>query len=154
MGPAPAPHADVASAVLDMLRSQQGGGLPGLAQAFQQKGLGDVMSSWVGTGQNLPISQDQVQHALPGDMLSQISQKLGISPAVAASALTVVLPMVVDKLTPHGNVPQQHSLLRGRDRAAPEPARPSLGRDPFVRTRPRRSVRSDGGWPPSPEPSC
>ncbi len=45
-------------------------------------------------------------------MLSQISQKLGISPAVAASALTVVLPMVVDKLTPHGNVPQQHSLIQ------------------------------------------
>jgi uncharacterized protein YidB (DUF937 family) len=111
-GAGAAPHADVASAVLDMLSSQQGGGLPGLAQAFQQKGLGDVMSSWVGTGQNMPISQDQVQHALPGDMLSQISQKLGISPAVAASALTVVLPMVVDKLTPHGNVPQQHSLLQ------------------------------------------
>lgn len=110
-GAGAAPHADVASAVLDMLKSQQGGGLAGLAQAFQQKGLGDVMSSWVGTGQNMPISQDQVQHALPGDMLSQISQKLGISPAVAASALTVVLPMVVDKLTPHGNVPQQHSLI-------------------------------------------
>ena len=106
------PHADVASAVLDMLGSQQGGGLPGLAQAFQQKGLGDVMSSWVGTGQNLPISQDQVQHALGGDMLTQLSQKLGISPAVTASALTVVLPMVIDKLTPHGNVPQQHSLLQ------------------------------------------
>jgi uncharacterized protein YidB (DUF937 family) len=111
-GTGAAPHADVASAVLEMLGSQQGGGLPGLAQAFQQKGLGDVMSSWVGTGQNLPISQDQVQHALGGDMLTQLSQKLGISPAVAASALTVVLPMVVDKLTPHGNVPQQHSLLQ------------------------------------------
>jgi uncharacterized protein YidB (DUF937 family) len=110
-GAAP-PHADVASAVLDMLERQQGGGLAGLAQAFEQKGLGDVMSSWVGTGQNMPISQDQVQHALPGDMLTQISQKLGISPAVAASALTVVLPMVVDRLTPHGNVPQQHSLLQ------------------------------------------
>lgn len=109
---AAAPHADVATAVLDMLGSQQGGGLAGLAQAFQQKGLGDVMSSWVGTGQNMPVSQDQIQHALPGDMLGQISQKLGISPAVAASALTVVLPMVVDKLTPHGNVPQQHSLIQ------------------------------------------
>jgi uncharacterized protein YidB (DUF937 family) len=106
------PHADVASAVLDMLGSQQGGGLAGLTQLFQQKGLGDVMSSWVGTGQNLPISQDQVQHALGGDMLTQLSQKLGISPAVAASALTVVLPMVVDKLTPHGSIPQQHSLLQ------------------------------------------
>ena len=111
-GGAGVPHADVASAVLDMLGNQQGGGLAGLTQLFQQKGLGDVMSSWVGTGQNMPISPAQVQSTLGGGMLNDISQKLGISPAVAASALTVVLPMVVDKLTPQGSVPQQHSLLQ------------------------------------------
>ena len=111
-GGAGVPHADVASAVLDMLGKQQGGGLAGLTQLFQQKGLGDVMSSWVGTGQNMPISPAQVQSTLGGGMLDEVAQKLGISPAVAASALTVVLPMVVDKLTPKGNVPQQHSLLQ------------------------------------------
>ncbi|MFI5183257.1 MAG: YidB family protein [Vicinamibacteria bacterium] len=111
-GPAATPHADLAKAVLDMLGNQQGGGLAGLAQTFQQKGLGDVMSSWVSNGPNQPISADQVQHGLGGDLLTQLSQKVGVSPAVAASALTVVLPMIVNKLTPQGSVPAQHSLLQ------------------------------------------
>jgi uncharacterized protein YidB (DUF937 family) len=106
------PHADVAKAVLDMLGSQQGGGLAGLSQTFQQKGLGDLMSSWISNGPNKPISADQVQHGLGGDLLTQLSQKVGVSPAVAASALTVVLPMIVNKLTPQGSVPQQHSFLQ------------------------------------------
>jgi uncharacterized protein YidB (DUF937 family) len=111
-GPAAGTHADLATAVLDMLGSQQGGGLTGLSQTFQQKGLGDVMSSWISNGPNQPISADQIQHGLGGDLLTQLSQKVGVSPAVAASALTVVLPMIVNKLTPQGSVPQQHSLLQ------------------------------------------
>jgi uncharacterized protein YidB (DUF937 family) len=105
------PHADVASAVLQMLGNQSGG-MAGLAHAFEQKGLGGIMSSWVSTGPNLPISADQVQHGLGDDVLSQLSRKVGVSPAVAASALTVVLPMLVNKLTPQGSIPQQHSLLQ------------------------------------------
>ena len=111
-GPAAGTHADLATAVLDMLGNQQGGGLTGLSQTFQQKGLGDVMSSWISNGPNQPISADQIQHGLGGDLLTQLSQKVGVSPAVAASALTVVLPMIVNKLTPQGSVPQQHSLLQ------------------------------------------
>jgi uncharacterized protein YidB (DUF937 family) len=105
-------HADMATAVLEMLGKQQGGGLAGLSQVFQQKGLGDVMSSWISNGPNQPISADQIQHGLGGDLLNQLSQKVGVSPAAAASALTVVLPMIVNKLTPQGSVPQQHSLLQ------------------------------------------
>lgn len=105
------PHADVASAALQMLGTQSGG-MAGIAQAFEQKGLGSLMSSWISTGPNLPISADQVQHGLGDDLLSQLSRKVGVSPAMAASALTVVLPMLVNKLTPQGSIPQQHSLLQ------------------------------------------
>ena len=110
-GSAGANHADLATAVLDMIGNKQTGGLAGLAQNFEQKGLGDLMSSWVSSGPNQPISADQVQHGLGGDVLTQLSQKVGVSPAVAASALTVILPMIVNKLTPQGSLPQQHSLL-------------------------------------------
>jgi uncharacterized protein YidB (DUF937 family) len=102
-------HADLAHAVLDMLGSQQGGGLGGLTQAFEQKGLGSVLSSWIGTGSNQPISADQITHALGGSQLQQLSQKTGIPPALVAAALTTLLPTLVDKLTPGGSV--QHSLL-------------------------------------------
>ena len=102
-------HADLANAVLDMLGNKQTGGLGGLAQAFEQKGLGSVMSSWIGTGANQGISADQITNALGGSQLQQLSQKTGIPPAVVATALTTLLPTLVDKLTPNGSV--QHSLL-------------------------------------------
>ena len=103
-------HADLAHAVLDMLGNQQTGGLAGLAQTFEQKGLGSLMSSWVGTGANQAITPDQISHVLGGAQLQQLSQKTGIPPAVVASALTTLLPTLVDKLTPNGTV--QHSLLQ------------------------------------------
>ena len=40
------------------------GALANLTSAFQGAGLGNVLHSWVGTGQNLPISADQVTKVL------------------------------------------------------------------------------------------
>ena len=49
------------SGLVQLLSGSQGGGLAGLVQGFQQNGLGDIISSWIGTGENLPISAEQVQ---------------------------------------------------------------------------------------------
>ena len=53
------------------------GGLGGLLEQFQRSGLGDVMNSWVGTGQNLPISGDQLESVLGGDTIAQIARQFG-----------------------------------------------------------------------------
>ena len=82
------------------------GGLGDLMARFQQGGLGDVLGSWIGTGQNLPVSSDQLSNVLGSDMLAQIAQQLGVSHGEAASQLSEVLPQVVDKLTPDGHVPE------------------------------------------------
>ena len=82
------------------------GGLAGLAEQFQRGGLGDVMKSWIGTGQNLPVSSDQLSNVLGSDMLAKIAQQLGVSRGEAASQLSEVLPQVVDTLTPDGHVPE------------------------------------------------
>lgn len=103
-------HANMANGVLQMLSSQSGG-LGGLVQAFQSKGLGDVVSSWVGTGQNLPVSGEQIQSVLGSDTVQQLAAKVGISPDKAQSALATVLPLVVDHLTPNGAVPEGGGLL-------------------------------------------
>jgi uncharacterized protein YidB (DUF937 family) len=87
------------------------GGLPGLLQSFHDKGLGSVAASWVGTGQNLPISADQIQHVLGSDQVKQLAAKAGISPDAAGSALSQLLPSLVDKLTPNGQMPQHSSLM-------------------------------------------
>jgi len=98
-------HANMTTAVMQMLQSGQGGGLSGLVEAFQNKGLGDIVSSWVGTGQNLPVSAGQVQSALGSDYVQQLAAKAGISPEVAGPALAALLPIIIDKLTPNGQLP-------------------------------------------------
>jgi len=87
--------------------SNQPGGLGGFLQGFQEKGLGSVVSSWVGTGQNQSISTDQVTHVLGSDQVKSIAAQAGISPEAAGTSLASLLPMLINHLTPNGQVPQQ-----------------------------------------------
>jgi uncharacterized protein YidB (DUF937 family) len=88
------------------------GGLAGLIQTFHQKGLADVVNSWVGTGQNQPISSEQVHSVLGSDTVQQFAEKAGVSTETATSSLSQLLPLLVDKLTPNGQVPQQGNLMQ------------------------------------------
>lgn len=97
-------------AVLQMLISQPGG-LAGLAESFQQKGLGDLVASWIGTGENLPASADQIRQALGNDQLQAFAEKAGILPEAAGSQLAELLPGIVDRLTPGGQMPQGSDLM-------------------------------------------
>lgn len=81
------------------------GGLGGLVGKFQQAGLGDVVSSWVGSGQNLPISAEQLQSVLGSDAVAGIAAKLGMNPSDALGQLSSLLPGLVDQLTPNGQAP-------------------------------------------------
>jgi len=94
----------LAGAVMHMINNQPGG-LSGLVQQFHNVGLGGIVTSWVSTGQNLPISADQLQHVLGSAQLQELAAKAGVSPEVVSSHLTQLLPMLVDKLTPNGQVP-------------------------------------------------
>ncbi len=116
-GVAPAPdnsQNSLASAVLSMLSSQSGG-ISGLAHQFTAKGLGDIIHSWISTGQNLPISPEQLQNVLGSDQVQAIAAKAGISPEAAQSGLAQLLPQIVDCLTPNGEVPQGDLMSRGLD---------------------------------------
>jgi len=100
-------NADLLNAVLGMLgNNAQGGGLAAILAKAQQGGLGDIVSSWIGTGQNLPISADQLNNVLGSDTVANLAKKAGLSPDDAASQLSQVLPQVVDKLTPAGRIPE------------------------------------------------
>ena len=81
---------------------EKNGGVQGLVDQFEKNGLGGVARSWVGTGENLPISADQIQKALGPDTIRVLAQKAGIPPDELASKLSSILPGVVDKLTPSG----------------------------------------------------
>jgi len=86
------------------------GGLAGLVGAFEKKGLGSMMSSWISTGPNPEISTAQVNDVLGGDTLNQFAQKAGVPATQASSLLAGLLPAVVDHLTPDGKMPDTNSL--------------------------------------------
>ena len=88
------------------------GGLGGLVNKLQQGGLGDVVNSWVGSGQNQPVSPSQLGSALGPSIMKTVSQLTGISEDDLAKQLSQVLPGLVDKLTPNGKLPTVAELSK------------------------------------------
>lgn len=91
--------------IMEMLSSGESGGLSGLMQTFQEKGLGDIISSWVGTGENQAISADQIQQVLGSEMVQNLAAKAGIPSEEIGGKLAELLPGIIDKLTPGGKIP-------------------------------------------------
>jgi uncharacterized protein YidB (DUF937 family) len=83
------------------------GGLGGLVSKFDQAGMGDVIGSWIGKGENAPISGGQLQQVLGSDAISGIAQKLGINATALLPLLATMLPTLIDQLTPKGQVPAE-----------------------------------------------
>ena len=81
------------------------GGLNGLVDKFNQAGLGDVVSSWIGSGANQPISADQLSGVLGQDVLGKAASQLGLDPSQLSGQLSSMLPGLIDKLTPQGAAP-------------------------------------------------
>jgi uncharacterized protein YidB (DUF937 family) len=81
------------------------GGLGGLVDKLQKEGLGSVVNSWVGPGQNQPVTPGQLGPALGPDIIKTLAQKSGMSEEELTKQLAHALPGVVDKLTPAGRLP-------------------------------------------------
>ncbi len=100
----------LASGLLQMIQNQPGG-MQGLVQSFHDKGMGGLVSSWIATGPNPPISADQIHQVLGSDQVNALAAKAGISPDGAGSAIAQLLPGLVDKLSPNGSVPDHSNLI-------------------------------------------
>ena len=92
--------------ITDLIGNQESGGLQGLVQKFQAAGLGDVVNSWIGTGQNEPVSPDQVHDALGHEQAESLAQHAGVPLDTLLAQLAQHLPGLVDKLTPQGEIPK------------------------------------------------
>jgi len=101
-----------ALALLNPKEASVGGGrgLGEVIGGLQGGGLGDIVSSWVGAGANQPISPGQLASVLGDDALGQFARKAGIGAHEAGPVLAAVLPMLVDRLTPQGQVPDARGL--------------------------------------------
>jgi uncharacterized protein YidB (DUF937 family) len=105
----------IVAAILSLLsrrdRSVGGSeGLGGLAQIFQQKGLGDLISSWITTGPNPPVSASQLTDALGEQTVKEFAAKAGVPESQAGDILAALLPSVIDRVTPEGNLPDNDTL--------------------------------------------
>lgn len=107
------PKAMLIKAALSMLTSQSGagasgaeGGLSGLLGKFQAAGMGDAVNSWLSNGPNHAVSPDQVQQALGGGQLEHLAQATGLTESETANHLSEMLPGLIDKLTPNGQIPE------------------------------------------------
>jgi uncharacterized protein YidB (DUF937 family) len=103
-------HAGTLSMIMEYINSPQVGGIAGLQKMFQEKGLGGIVSSWISTGQNLPISADQLQNVVQGGALQNMASQSGMDMSQLTSVFSQLLPNVVDKLTPNGQVPDSNAL--------------------------------------------
>jgi len=82
------------------------GGLAGLQDLFRKSGLSEHVDSWIGTGDNKPVSADQIKQAMGASgHLSQLAQAAGVTEQQAANHLSELLPDIVNKLTPQGSIP-------------------------------------------------
>jgi uncharacterized protein YidB (DUF937 family) len=107
----PVPQSALLAGVMALVNSA--GGLPGLLQKFQASGMGDQVASWIGHGENQSISGAQINDALGEDAVAQVAQHAGIAPEHAANGLAQLLPQIIDKLTPNGQMPDNALLQEG-----------------------------------------
>ena len=87
------------------------GGISGLMQKFQSAGMGDVMSSWVGTGPNKPMPPAALQQVLDPATMKAIAEKTGLPIEQLMAEASQHLPHMVDGLTPNGQIPPNNDAL-------------------------------------------
>ncbi|WP_408231465.1 MULTISPECIES: YidB family protein [Paraburkholderia] len=97
------------AAALEFVNSQPGG-LNGLIDRFKEKGLGDVVSSWVSNGENQPIAPDALRSVLGSETVTNLAAKAGVQPDQVIGLLSQILPHVVNAATPEGEVPAEGKL--------------------------------------------
>ncbi len=112
-----------------------GGGLQQILAGFQANGRATEADSWIGTGDNQPVSADDVRNAVGSEELGKLAAKLGVSASEAANALAQILPGVVDKVSPGGHLaPEARTRVGVRGAGARR-------RHPGGRLRPPRTTR-------------
>lgn len=104
----------VASDLLDKV-----GGVQGLVQVLQQHGLGEQVQSWIGTGENQPVSGSALGQALDkaglGNLVQEAASKVGMDPDTLLGHLSDLLPAAINHLTPNGQTPEAGASSGGLD---------------------------------------
>jgi len=99
-------EAAVLPIVLSEVLGQGGqGGLNAIVAKLEQGGLGAQVRSWIGNGQNLPITAEQLQAALGSDTAKQLAARFNVPIDQLSKVLAEELPKAVDHASPDGKLP-------------------------------------------------
>ncbi len=98
---------------LSGLTEGKGLDLAGITDKLKEGGLGDQLSSWLGDGENAPVSADQITNALGAEKIGEMASKLGVDAGSAAEKLSQAMPSLMDKFSSGGNLLE--SVTGGND---------------------------------------
>ena len=84
---------------------QENGGLHAVIQKFRDNGMVEQVESWISTGPNKEITMEQIHKIFDPSKLGDIASRLGVSTQQAGSAFAQMVPELVNRLTPDGQVP-------------------------------------------------
>jgi len=99
------------AALVGLITDPNSGGFGGFIDRFNNAGLGDMVRSWITTGDNTPISNEQLESALGEGTISNVAEQAGVDRETATTAIAGMVPHVVDNLTPDGDIPDESTLL-------------------------------------------
>jgi uncharacterized protein YidB (DUF937 family) len=88
----------------EVLGNGSQGGLNAIVAKLQQAGFGDQVRSWIGNGQNLPITAEQLQQVLGSDTVKQLAARFNIPVDQLAKVLAQQVPLAVDHASPDGKL--------------------------------------------------
>jgi len=92
-----------------VLKNTDFGSIGGLLKQLQEGGLERQIGSWLGNGQNLPVTPAQIKEALGNDQIRQIAQKMGIPVDDVLKLLTQFFPEAVNQASPDGKLAAPHA---------------------------------------------
>ena len=102
-----------AMAQVAMEMFNQYGGMNGVLEKLKAGGLAEQAASWVGKGENLSITADQISNVLGNGAIAEMAAKFGLAPEVLSGQIAQHLPSVIDRMTPNGEVTTDSSSLLG-----------------------------------------
>jgi uncharacterized protein YidB (DUF937 family) len=118
-------------AAIDQIHKMFGGnGIQGVVTQMTSAGLGQQVQSWIGMGDNMPISGQQLQQAMDPAALRQVAQSTGQQPAQVADQVAQVLPQIIDQATPDGHLPAESSAMPGSATSAAPGSMPGSASSP------------------------
>lgn len=91
---------DIANALDHLAGNGQGGlNLVTFVGGLSKNGLGEIVGSWLGNGENKSISIEQITILLGSEKVADFASELGLSQESAAGALAETIPQIVDLAT-------------------------------------------------------